>query len=254
MGVTLYEILSGKMHYNASGIVEILTKVVNEDPIPLREQMPGLPEDLNTIVMKCLEKDRNRRYDSARALADDLRRFLEGEPVLARPLSEGQRLLRKAKKHRALVITSMVATLLVAIFAGIGLQARWNAQRQAIYAQQLGQEVKEMETVYRLASISPAHDMTSDKKQLRQRMERVRSDLIAMGDIGAGPGSYALARGHLALGEYEMAHDFGKRAWDAGYQAPEVAYTLALSLGKIYQQELEEAETIRNKLLREQRI
>ncbi len=105
-------------------------RVLTEEPAPIGQQLPGLPADVQTIVMKCLEKEPGRRYDSARALADDLGRYLDGEPIAARRISLFERLARRARKNKALFATTSVATLLVLGFAAYGLgRAPWRRAR-----------------------------------------------------------------------------------------------------------------------------
>src|SRR5438132_12729699 len=76
LGVTLYEILAGHPPFSGASVLDVFLQVVSADPPSLRASDPSIPRDLETIVLKCLEKDPARRYDSARALAEDLGRYL----------------------------------------------------------------------------------------------------------------------------------------------------------------------------------
>jgi hypothetical protein len=84
LGVILYECLTGQVPFAADDTVKLLLKVVEDEPRPIREVAPNVPKDLEAICLKCLSKDPHRRYGTAGKLADDLRRFLSGEPVAAR--------------------------------------------------------------------------------------------------------------------------------------------------------------------------
>jgi len=117
LGVVLYEGLSGRLPHAGETPLDIYAKIVNEEPVPLRTLNAGIPRDLETIVAKAMEKDPARRYADAGELADELRRFLDREPVLARPLSAPARLWRKAVKHRAVVLPSAAALLLAVAWA-----------------------------------------------------------------------------------------------------------------------------------------
>src|SRR5207237_916165 len=86
LGVILYELLTGEPPFRSTGSLETLRRVVEEDPTPPRQKRPDVAPDLAAICLKCLEKKSQRRYASAGELADDLQRFLLGQPTRARPL------------------------------------------------------------------------------------------------------------------------------------------------------------------------
>jgi len=113
LGAILYEILTGDVPFSGASVAEVLRKVSVEEPV-----RPAGPAELRTICLKALEKDSARRYGSAGAFADDLGRWLRGEPISARPISTTARIWRGAKKHRAILIPAM---LTLALGAGAGL-------------------------------------------------------------------------------------------------------------------------------------
>ena len=84
MGVILYELLAGRPPFLAENAIETIRRVQSEDPVPPRRLNPAIPRDLETVCLKCLEKDTARRYSSAEALAADLCRFVDGHPISAR--------------------------------------------------------------------------------------------------------------------------------------------------------------------------
>ncbi len=114
LGAILYELLTGAPPFRGAGVLETLRQVVSDEPVPPRRRERSVPADLETVVLKCLEKERARRYGSAAALADDLERFLAGRPVAARPAPAALRLARRARRNPAPLLVSAAVLLGVA--------------------------------------------------------------------------------------------------------------------------------------------
>ena len=138
LGAILYATLTGRPPFQADNPLDTLMQVLEREPVPPRTLNPKVPLDLETICLKCLEKDRRRRYPSAQALVDELQRFLNGEPIQARPISHQARVWRWCKRKP--VISGLLATVAVTIvvaFAWItrsrndALEARNQATRTA---------------------------------------------------------------------------------------------------------------------------
>ena len=107
LGVILYELLTGRTPFQGT-TMEILDQVRHVAPLPPRRLEPEIPGSLETVCLKCLEKDPGKRYTSASALAADLKRFLESKPILARPVSTPARLFLWSRRNRALIVGSVI--------------------------------------------------------------------------------------------------------------------------------------------------
>jgi eukaryotic-like serine/threonine-protein kinase len=241
LGAVLYELVAGRPPFQGKSTVEILLKVLHEDPVPLRRLVPSVPTDVETIALKCLEKDPARRYDSARHLADDLRRFLNRDPVEARRAGRAYRLSRTARKHRAVLTVAAVGLALTATAMGTSVRARWRASDQAAIAQGFGQEIERIEGALRQAYLLPLHDVAPDRRRVRDRMKHIEAEMALRGPVSFGPGHYALGRGYLALGDAEKARGHLETASNAGYAGAEVRAALGRALGSLYSAAIEEA-------------
>ena len=118
LGAILYTLLTGRPPFQAASQLDTLMQVLEREPVPARQLNPLVPRDLGTITMKCLEKISRRRYDSANGLSLDLRRYLAGEPIQARPAS-GLALAGRWCRHNLLVasVSGSAALLLMAAAA-----------------------------------------------------------------------------------------------------------------------------------------
>ena len=253
LGATLYAVLAGRPPFAAPTALALVRRVLDEDPEPVRRVDRGVPAELESIVMKCLEKEPERRYDSARALAEDLHRFLDGVPVRARPGGLAYRVAKWVRRNRALAAVVLLATVAVAGFGGAALQARWTAVRQAAVAQRLGADVKEIESLMRFAHLLPRHDTGPERRLVRARVSALEARLPELGRAGQGPALAALGRAALAAGDLPAGRAHLEQAWARGYREPEVAYALGLALARLFEREAQAAERIASREARELR-
>jgi serine/threonine-protein kinase len=251
LGASLYHVLTGEPPIVGSNRLEILTHIATQEPRSPRAGEPSIPVDLEAIVMKCLEKAPSARYDSARALAEDLDRFLAGEPVAARRAGLGYRLRKRLSRHRRLVVAGAVALVLLGTAVGWGVKGRLEAAARERLARRFTEQVEHIEATARYSALARLHDIRGDHKALRAEMAALDEEIRREGTNAEGPGHYALGRGYLALGDDDQAVAHLDRAWQHGFREPRVAYALALATGHVYQAKLREAERIEQKEARE---
>jgi eukaryotic-like serine/threonine-protein kinase len=129
LGVILYEILTGRPPHLGETLMEVYNRIVRDEPVPPRSRTPEVPEDLQTVALKALEKDPQRRYPTAREFADDLKRHLAGEPIEARPVKATYRAYRRIRKSPLARILAGGALAIFLAAVGFGYAAREKSRR-----------------------------------------------------------------------------------------------------------------------------
>ena len=115
LGAVLYCLLTGRPPFQAAHVLDTLAAVRNDEPVPPRRLNAAVPKDLETVTLKCLGKRPAERYGSAAALAADLKRFLSGQPIAARPVTRAERLIKWVRRHPT--ATGLIAATVVALVA-----------------------------------------------------------------------------------------------------------------------------------------
>jgi serine/threonine protein kinase len=130
LGATLYALITGRPPFQAATAVDTVLQVISDEPVPPRRLNASVPRDLETICLRCLEKDIRRRYGTARALAEDLNRFLSDEPIVARPVGPAERAVKWVRRRP--VIAALSALVVVMALLGVsGIIWQW---REAVAA------------------------------------------------------------------------------------------------------------------------
>ncbi len=166
LGATLFELLTGKVPFPGDGVVEILRRVENEPPPSPRRLDRTIDADLETIALKCLEKEPGRRYAAAGAVADDLDRWLEGEPILARPSGPAYRAWKYVRRRWRPAVA--LGASLVAIASALALSLH-RARRLEAWGRAYQQGLEEWDKALRFIA-DPAR-----RPQALERIARARA-------------------------------------------------------------------------------
>ncbi len=180
LGAVLYASLTGSPPFQAASPIEILRQVIEQDPVSPRQWNSSIPRDLETICLKCLEKDASRRYLSARAIAEDLDRFLSGYAIAAHPISSLERLWRWSCRRPELSL-SMIALLLLlttGVLTLLHLQRRHIQSEMQVRVEGIAKQIetaKFSELSQLIAAISPFSDRELVDRSIAGRLAQAES-------------------------------------------------------------------------------
>jgi serine/threonine-protein kinase len=184
LGAILYNLLTGRPPFLAESAWETVTQVMGQDPVPPRRLQPKVPADLETICLKCLHKEPHRRYARAVDLAEDLRRFLAGEPIRARPVRVSERTIKWARRNP--LAAGLLTTVILLIIVGfVVVTSLW---RRAVGSAEEAERAKDR-AVVALAAESKARtkavealaaEARAKKLEAQQRAEAERKHRLAL--------------------------------------------------------------------------
>ena len=243
LGATLHELLVGRAPFEAETPVASMMAILFNEPESFAAAH-AIPRDLETIVLKCLEKEQHRRYDSAGDLADDLERYLAGEPIRARPAPLHRVLIRRIRRNRALAVAMLAGAAFATIIGVVAVQRASVRSEQAILAERFGEDARYIESLLLHANRSPLHDVRAERRQAAEHLKQLEKTIAAAGVRGRGPGAGAAGAVQLALGDVDAAAVLLDDAWKLGPRTPQLAYTLGELRGRQYQRRLVEINAI----------
>jgi hypothetical protein len=169
LGAVLYECLTGRPPFKGASPAETILQTLNQEPVSLRALNPLVPVDLETVCMKCLDKDAVRRYPTAQALAEDLHRFLQGLPVIARPVGLLGRSRRWIRRNQ--VVTGLLAVIVLAVLSGTTatyIKYRDEAKQRDVAEQEAGAKERALGELRK--TLAAVEELTEKQKQTLIRL------------------------------------------------------------------------------------
>jgi eukaryotic-like serine/threonine-protein kinase len=191
VGAILYELLTGRPPFRGTTPLETLEQVQTSEPVAPSRLVPGVARDIETICLKCLQKEPGKRFESSQALAEDLRRFLDGRPILARRISGVERAWRWCRRNRfvaGMIGAAATATVIVAIVATVAafafrakdrqtqealLESLTAQARATRFSRQMGQRFESLDALKRATRIARELELPPE------RFDRIRDQVIA---------------------------------------------------------------------------
>ena len=239
LGTILYEMLTGRPPFLGVAPTDVLLQVMSTEPVPPGRLQPLLPADLETICLKCLQKEPQQRYLTAAALAEDLHRFLTDQPIVARPVTLGERCWRWCRRNplpATLAATALVLGLTLAIGGPVAAlreahlrQEAEDARATALREKDRAEEAQRRTWAALDAMTSQvASDWLTAQKELRPEQVRfLENAVLFYREFAADPARDARGRMRTALGNHQLAsllHRLGKKT------EAEAAYRQSLTL------------------------
>ena len=246
LGAILYELLTGRPPFRAATAAETLQQVISQEPAPPSRVNDNVPRDLETICLKCLHKESGRRYPSARDLSEDIRRFLEGKPIRARPVGAVERAMKWARRRPAAVLLIAALPVMAGAAVGTGLwMHQQEADRRAAKEQRQGQAREALETALRragnlmreerwkealvvLEDASP-HLAEADAPDEEERLKQAQADCRVADAVQTARESYPLLP-DATLDYKQRAREFLKAFEQAGLSVEGDAETVAAQI------------------------
>lgn len=170
LGAILYCLLTARPPFQAATPLDTLMQVLDQEPVPPKRLNALVDRDLDTICLKCLEKKQAQRYQSAQELADDLQRFLDGEPIHARPANAVERSIKWVRR-RPLISSLMALVLVLAIVGFTGILWNW---REAVY--QFGRAEDSLQKAKEALSFAEERRIAAEKAEVEQSRLRQKAE------------------------------------------------------------------------------
>jgi len=251
LGVVMYEAIAGSLPFEARDLEE-MRKAQEKEAVPIRKIKKDVPKDLEAIVMKCLEYEKIKRYDSAKELSEDLESYLNGEPVKAKRTNYFYKFLKKIRKNKIAFYFSIAILILVFSFSIYIINVKKYERRQMEIGMEFNQQAKYVEDMLWYIYSSEIHNIKPQIEVIYERFSQIENAFKSLGKIAFGPGYYALGKSYVAIGDYKKAKENLEIALHKyKFKPNDIYYLLSLSYIMVYFDEKEKALRIEDKILRE---
>jgi WD40 repeat protein/serine/threonine protein kinase len=208
LGAILYECLASRPPFRAATPLETVNQVLHQEAVSLRQLNTKVPVDLETITHKCLQKDPAQRYATARDLADDLGRYLDGKPILARPVGVIERASKWMRRNP--VVAAL--TSLVVLLGGVALGVSWNLTVWALQERDTARTAENLAASESKAARKAEKQAENESKRVAEQLQRSQVLLYA-GQLSLAQSAFKDGAGWRAIEHLEAAQ-WDLRGWE----------------------------------------
>lgn len=254
LGVMLFEAVADASPFAVSNYADLMEAILAGRALPLEARRRDAPRDLALIVGKAMAREPARRYATALALADDLQRFLDGEPLSVRSATPLYRASVWMRRHPGIAGAAGVLAF-AALGAGIlAWRTAARAEAQARAAAYHGEAMARVQALVRMAHLQPAHDIRAELSVVKGLLADLRRDMPGPGRPGQGSALHALGRGELTLGRPKEALALFQEARREGLASQALDLDQGQAEAALYLQDVVGARLIRDPDRRQARL
>jgi hypothetical protein len=231
LGAMAYILLSGRSPFAATKLEDLLAAMAQAEPVPLQQNMPGIPADLARLIHKCLQKDPSLRCENPGELALELDRFLHLRPLKVMGGSLPYRALRCAQRNRLTTWAALLGIVALGLTLGVGWWREARTAQRMEWDRHFQKRVEEARVIMERAYRQPPHDLRPEIAQVKVIEDSIGTEMHRHGHLLEGPAHLAL--GQLAVineARYEDAARHFTAAWEAGFRTEGTRTWLAFSL------------------------
>lgn len=230
LGCCLYMLITGAPPFEAATVAGLIRKVLEQVPPSPKLKVPDLSEDLDAIARRCLAKDPGQRYPSAKALAEDLGRYLNGQPVQARPINLTERARKWLSRNPATAILGGLA-LAIALASAATVVWTWKrAEAQSRHAIHFNDEAQDLVQALLAIRNLPRDPDGAEMAKWWPRFQAMQAEAAGARGLARAPAQASLGQVLLVLEQWEGARRAFQKSADLGYRPPEVQLGLGTAL------------------------
>lgn len=254
LGATMYFTITGEKPFKEKNIEELEKRIKNE-PVLLRKIKKDVPGDVEAIVLKCLNYEKEKRYQNVKELKEDIDNFLKGEPVKAKTPDIFYKIYKKIKKNKNLFYFLSSILFLLIFFIIFLINVKNVERKQRTLALEFSQQVNNLEEMLWYIYSSKVHNLKPEMDFLKNKIAEIERNFKNYGKIGEGPAFYAMGKTYILFSDFKKAKENLELALNKyKFKASDMPYLISLCSIMLYFEEREKILRVEDKDLKERML